>query len=110
MKPSSEASFEAIYAYGVTIEHGVCEQVSYYLQGLCSDALLSFIAEDVTSAFAGLPLNCSTMTGANDRAAGEQQAVSQIAPAQTFFLIYMRALVNSTSCCSLQFMTKCLQE
>ena len=51
----------------------LCKQVSYYLEGLCGGALTSFIASDVIGEFAGLPLNCSTMNGANDRAAGEQQ-------------------------------------
>ncbi|CAL5229420.1 g12742 [Coccomyxa viridis] len=55
--------------------------VSYYLQGLCGNALLSFIAKDVTGAFAGLPLNCSTMTGANDRAAASPiLAIAAISP------------------------------
>ena len=63
-----------------------CEQVSYYLEGLCGGALQSFIASDVTGAFAGLPLNCSTMNGANDRAAGDQQrsdtSCTSVTPAQ----------------------------
>lgn len=50
-----------------------CKQVSYYLDDLCTAAISTFIASDVTGAFAGLPLNCTTMNGANDRAAGEQQ-------------------------------------
>ena len=49
-----------------------CKQVSYYLEDWCAAAVSTFIAQDVTGAFAGLPLNCSTMNGANDRAAGAQ--------------------------------------
>lgn len=48
-----------------------CLQVAYYLEGMCSAALSSFIASDVTGAFSDLPLNCSTMNGASDRAAGK---------------------------------------
>ena len=75
MRRGSEATFR-LHLYCITTERLMSEQVSYYLQGLCGNALLSFIAKDVTGAFAGLPLNCSTMTGANDRAAGEQQGSS----------------------------------
>ncbi|CAK0787201.1 hypothetical protein CVIRNUC_010417 [Coccomyxa viridis] len=45
--------------------------VAYYLQGRCGAAVSSFLRSDVTVAFSELPLNCSTLNGANDRAAAE---------------------------------------
>ena len=45
-------------------------QVAYYLQGRCGAAVSSFLRSDVTGAFSELPLDCSTLKGATDRAAG----------------------------------------
>ena len=45
-------------------------QVAYYLQEQCGKAVSSFLRSDVTGAFSELPLDCSTLDGANDRAAG----------------------------------------
>ena len=45
-------------------------QVAYYLQERCGAAVSSFLRLDVTGAFSELPLDCSTLNGANDRPAG----------------------------------------
>ena len=45
-------------------------QVAYYLQERCGAAMSSFLRADVTGALSELPLDCSTLGGANDRAAG----------------------------------------
>ena len=45
-------------------------QVHHILRSLCGDAFNSFLADEVTGGFEGLPLNGSTLTGVNDRATG----------------------------------------
>ena len=47
-------------------------QVAYYLQERCGTAVSSFIRADVTGSFSELPLDCSTLNGTNDRAAGSR--------------------------------------
>ncbi len=48
----------------------VCMQVHHVLRELCGNAFDSFLADEVTGGFSELPLNGSTLTGVNDRAAG----------------------------------------